>query len=455
MRIWPSKRRWKHIGIAAVLLISIALIANGFMAWLIESRWRSRIAAVRAAGEPASIVELAPKAIPDDRNAAALLAKLAPRLDEFSKDSYQFFDKDPLGVDYDKRIDRGKPATAAQIDALRKMLDRYPDLDTGLAAVAACDQYASVADYSVDYRAFTDQIMFKQMGRVREAARFLKWRMYVLIAEGQQEKAIERGIDILKLARHYDHEPAVINMLVTVAIRGIATEPLYDALAAGAVSPKLHQTLDQELALHEDPQRLVRTMKSERAFAIDSSESQWQSAEMPRWLFQITGWSMKRFYVGAIDGLGSEIDKLAKENSAGSKIVGRRMAPKPGENGILNDLMLPALQAAYDADARCIAQLRALRIFNAMRHFAEKNGREITELDELGLPKKMTIDPFDGKPLKLKKTDKGWMVYTVMLNGVDDGGDFMEMKDFGVAPPRLRLTSKPETASEEQNGATK
>src|SRR3954453_20866562 len=62
-----------------------------------------------------------------------------------------------------------------------------------------------------------------------------------------------------------------------------------------------------------------------------------------------------------------------RERVGGSKNVGRHMAPKPGQGGILNDLMLPALQAAYDADARSTAVLRTLRIFNALRAFAEKN----------------------------------------------------------------------------------
>src|SRR4051812_12961987 len=76
MRIWPSKRRWKHIGIGVVALFAIALIANGFMAWRTEAHWSGMIAAIRAAGEPGSIAELAPKPISDDQNAAALLAKL-------------------------------------------------------------------------------------------------------------------------------------------------------------------------------------------------------------------------------------------------------------------------------------------------------------------------------------------------------------------------------------------
>ena len=40
--------------------------------------------------------------------------------------------------------------------------------------------------------------------------------------------------------------------------------------------------------------------------------------------------------------------------------------------------------------------------------------------------------------LKLKHADDGWIIYSVMKNGVDDNGDFTDMKDDGLAPPRLR-----------------
>ena len=90
-----------------------------------------------------------------------------------------------------------------------------------------------------------------------------------------------------------------------------------------------------------------------------------------------------------------------------------------------------------------------------MRQYAEKNGHEAAGLQDLGLPKKATTDPFDGKPLRLKHTKEGWVVYCVAENGVDDGGDFMDLKDFGVAPRRLRLTSKPEESSDGQEAAAK
>jgi hypothetical protein len=101
---------------------------------------------------------------------------------------------------------------------------------------------------------------------------------------------------------------------------------------------------------------------------------------------------------------------------------------------------MPAVKAAYQARARSLAVSRSLRIYNALRQFAEKNGREAAGLEELGLPQEATIDPYSGEPLKLKDTDEGWIIYSVMENGVDDGGDFKAIKDYGVAPPKLRVT---------------
>jgi hypothetical protein len=112
----------------------------------------------------------------------------------------------------------------------------------------------------------------------------------------------------------------------------------------------------------------------------------------------------------------------------------------PSKHGQLADSLLPGLHAWFHAHARGLAVSRSLRVYNALRQFAEKNGRDANGLEELDLPQAATIDPYSGEPLKLKHTDEGWVVYSVMENGLDDGGDFKGLKDFGVAPRKLRLT---------------
>ena len=34
----------------------------------------------------------------------------------------------------------------------------------------------------------------------------------------------------------------------------------------------------------------------------------------------------------------------------------------------------------------------------------------------------------------LKSTPAGWVIYSVAENGADDGGDFKDLKDWGMAP---------------------
>jgi hypothetical protein len=245
----------------------------------------------------------------------------------------------------------------------------------------------------------------------------------------------------LRLSRLHEKEPTLMAFLVAIAMRARANEQIYDALAAGPVSAELHAALDAELARQDDPTRFARVLKDERAICGDWIYA--QGVGVPRILMHMFGWPMKGFQVGVLDATAEYI-KLAE---LPWHEVRRRLgmespdAPLPSTgHGVLADLLIPALKAAYQANARSLAVARSLRIYNSLRAFAEKNGREATGLKELNLAGSVVADPYSGKPLILKHTDAGWVVYSAMENGVDDGGDFKELKDYGVAPRRLRGT---------------
>ena len=69
-----------------------------------------------------------------------------------------------------------------------------------------------------------------------------------------------------------------------------------------------------------------------------------------------------------------------------------------------------------------------------MEEFKQLNGHEAQSLTELKLPSPVTTDPFSGRPMILKSTPAGWVIYSVAENGADDGGDFKDLKDWGMAP---------------------
>jgi hypothetical protein len=415
---------------------AVTFAVGGAQAARAEAPLESRLAAIRAAGDPASIDDLRPAPVPDEQNAAAILKRIGPRLDAFSNDHGRFL-RTPIGQSYEQAQDIGQAVAPEQIFEIRLILLEYEDVEKALAQVADCDKYASLLDYSLDYGNFIEAAIATQ-GSVRSAGRYLNWRTEVLTSDGFHDEAIENGIKALRLARLYEHEPTLVPLLVANAVRNLSVPYIYDALSAGPISPQLHAALDQELAFADTRQGLLHALRSERAVCADTLEvyRMWYPL-MPVtciWLLDSEQW-----------GLLDEIDAHLQLVEVPWHEVRSGIAP-PGvpaplsKRGKLADSLLPGLQAMFHAHARTVALLRSLRVYNALRQFAEKHGREATGLEGLDLPRGATIDPYSGEPLRLKHTVDGWVVYSVMDNGEDDGGDFMGRKDFGVAPPKLRLT---------------
>jgi hypothetical protein len=233
--------------------------------------------------------------------------------------------------------------------------------------------------------------------------------------------------------------------LVSIAVRAVAISAIYDALNAGPVAAETHQALDRELALEDHPQRLVHVLKRERPIGLEGIERLSEHALMP-WMSQIALWPAKSSYLQAMDFLGEQISRADRpyydlrgpldpqDRETGLWNV---EVPQSG-HGAMDDMFLPSLRATYEANARDLVGLRALRIVNALHQYREEHSTEARGLEDLPLSKEATIDPFSGEPLKLKHTDDGWLIYSVMQNGVDDGGDFTDAKDYGLAPRKKR-----------------
>src|SRR5688572_9727258 len=99
--MWKTERTSHRLAFGLAALVAAALLANFFFAMRAEWRLRSRLVAIRATGDPASIAELAPPAIPDDENAAAILARIGPRVHAFSNAYGQFLNS-PIGKKYEQ-----------------------------------------------------------------------------------------------------------------------------------------------------------------------------------------------------------------------------------------------------------------------------------------------------------------------------------------------------------------
>jgi hypothetical protein len=288
----------------------------------------------------------------------------------------------------------------------------------------------------VNHQELLQDILDERIQRIRTLARFVNWRMEVLVGEGRADDAVQLAIQLLKVARLYNGEPLLVNQLVGIAVRGIACRAIYDAISAGNVTPDTLNALDQELVLLDNPQEIADVLRTERAFAISATSESgiMMGNDVNSTWVKLVGWPVKSMY---IDSLGVFDDQFALPGDEWFEI---RECFKPdgswdgSKHGILGTLLAPGLGAAYSAHSRNLANVRSLRIASALARYRQEHGREASGLDELALPREATIDPFSGEPLKVKHTDDGWIIYSVMQNGVDDGGDFEDQKDDGLAP---------------------
>ena len=57
---------------------------------------------------------------------------------------------------------------------------------------------------------------------------------------------------------------------------------------------------------------------------------------------------------------------------------------------------------------------RSVRVLNALQSRRAARDDQVPDLTDLGLSEATTIDPFNSKPLQVKKLDNGWMVYSVV-----------------------------------------
>ncbi|BBO30548.1 hypothetical protein [Lacipirellula parvula] len=441
MRFTPSKRLLKRLALGFAITIGLLLMANGVMAWRVESRLQARLEAIRAAGDPASIADLAPAPLPNSENAAAYIEAIRPQIEAFSKEYGRFYAKTALGKAYDKAEILGELPTAEQAEAMRAILNSYPLIDQELTRAAACEQFASRGDFTVNHQEFLEQ-MLDRLSNFRAAARYVAWQCRTLLQAGEIDAAVEKGVALLRLSRLHDEEPLLVSYLVSIAVRGVAIHELYQALNTGLASPEVLMKLETELARQDDPHRFARMLRSERGYAMNTFDLM-PGQDVNPFYFSMVSWPMKQYYLGASDHYDALLkaadggwDEFRSDTQSGGSLA------EPTGHGVLADLLMPAMEAAVSAEDRNTAMLRSLRAFNSLLLYKAEHGREASGLAELGLPAAQIADPLTGKPLIAKHTDRGWIIYSVGTDGVDDGGEFAKPKDFGVGPPKLESDDK-------------
>jgi hypothetical protein len=420
-------RRFKQIlkigALGLGLLLVAALIGNAILIGTTSSRLEARLAAIRNAGDPVTLADLARPAPPPEQNAAVFLRRARHDAEALAKELNQiddkFTDKEGRGGETEQKLLR------AIHRAYPSAFNAYPHVVPLLEQAAACPD----CNLELAYTAGPDALLkdvFTEVQRFREYTNILQKQASALRAQGKQDEALHWCLVSFRLTRLLEREPLLIPYLITAACRSVAIAESNAILRAGPVSKLIRTELDKEVANDEHVRGYLQALKGERAYAITSFGTTFPVNWVNRAYFNTDACSL-------LDQMEEQMALTTQPYAAVAASEAKLKQRVSGPFHTLSALQLPAVLKTRDAMDRVRAQIRCLRILNALQQHGPWGEKE-PQLSELGLPPETTTDPYDGSPIKLKQLRGDWLIYCVGPNLKDDGGQVESYADIGLGP---------------------
>ena len=313
------------------------------------------------------------------------------------------------------------------------MVGKYPGILPLLATASQCSSYASPADFSLPSLKLNAQ-MLEQIHPFRSLMNFVERKMLILLADKQPDEAVRLGIQLLKLT-DLRKEPFAWSYFLTVAGEGTVFTTLNFAVRDKSLSASARAEIDAELASLDNLRPLRYALATDRVFVLAQIDDPNGNVLPVAFRWPLQNWRLNEADVldEACRAATLPLDQIRPHWDAATKRV-----QLLGElDRIAADRFVGHLIGmSFDCEFRRLAELRCLRVLNALEEYAQRTGKEAESIDQLSLPPEAITDPYSGRPLHLKKTEQGWVVYSVGHNSIDDGGRFnYNSGDWGLGPP--------------------
>ncbi len=439
--LW-RRRKW---------IVSIVLLAllGAFVGWnLVQVRIDPRLEAIRKRGYPTTLTELnAWYKVPPSEDTAPVY------LDAF---------KLPL---FDMSSQPGRPSTDLELLPARGANLRE-DEQAQLEALFATNQAAMELLHSVQpglrcrYPIDLTQgfsTLLPHIAKVRRGVLALGAEALLRSTQGKPAQAVESLQAAGRLADSLTLEPLLISQLVRMASWGLLLKRMERVVNATRLSEQELALLQRTVSAAEQPDTLARGWIGEQAvgvafFTDRSAQYQVFGSGMGGGM-GVNSRSAARAMITAMQVTGM----FGQDRSVYMRIVSNALAaaqmPYPARVEaarwteklstniatkfcIFSRVLMPSIASPFLTDADHATRVRTATTALAIERFrlAHTNALpgSLQDLVPVFLPEVPT-DPYDGKPLRFKRLNSGFVVYGLGRDGKDDGG--AEGKEKSAKPP--------------------
>lgn len=449
--------RWWFI----LLGVALLLVAFGAYRAIRIAMVRNKREALRAEGYPVTLEELNEwyRKPPPEENAAPVYRKALSALKDLPEEDRE---KVPFVMGAQPPPPGAAPSPEAAKAAREHLArnERALQLAHEAAGLERCR-------YPVDLRdGFATNLPHLQ--KLRSLARLLGLRALMAATQGQPARAARAVKTSIAAAESLKEEPLIVSQLARMACLGISWDSLRHAMTRvrmtgddlGALGKALKEAGDGSAdALKRGLIGDLCILQGENLEALLRMTGSVPTSTSGQLFGPDWGWSGQLLFYRLAGMKGRDrltlleqyekIEKLFKKpppkQIAAAEAIERRVGAHGGSGADWMNLLVamgfPAVPRAVVAHLRTVVLLRAARAATAVERFRREQGRLPDDLSELtpDYLQEVPKDPFDGKPLRYKKVDRGYLIYSIGDDGKDDGGKSGQFRvrpdvTFRVAP---------------------
>jgi len=411
-------RPW-HVVLAILGVLIVAVVL-----WMVAkgSSIKRQLAEIRAQGHPTSLAELSEmnQLPPGVENAAPLY-----------EDAFTVYVKpaDPDNTPYagsGELPPRGQPLPEAMVSAIEKYLADNKE------TLALLREATAIGQCHYDWNMAGG--LLPDVEHVRYSAFLLATAARLSVHHGDAKAAMAYIDDALHLARSVQREPALISYLVHVACTAVSVRSLEQTLSAMPLTDEQLVTVDQMLTEAGAACDFTQALVSERCYAIECIRNPSQMSG--------AGGRMSSIPVLGRVGLADTLDYMAACIEAAELPPDQRVARLRQIQDELEDMgflhvivkvLAPALSRVAELDLRFRVDIDMARTAVAIERFRLTEGDLPGDLATL-VPDyldQVPIDPFDGQPIRYRRTEPGYRLYSVFEDGEDHDGKGKDEIDRG------------------------
>lgn len=417
------------------IVVSFVILLAGAR-WHLRQKVHSEIERIRAAGQPATLEELAKRYadLGNRRNASPdLTAAVAD-----------------LRAIWDGMATNGLPGSNLRIEQLPFMnegpklaaTDSVPDAAVNALNIAMTNTSAAfdrlsqlLSDSTVEFRqpiVITNgfNMLLPHLSQYRQVAKWYTARIAWQLERGETEAAVESTARILNLSRAMSAEPTIISQLVRLAIIRTALESVQRLVTQRELSKEQLKLLRRKIARARPTHAMHTAMIGERCFglnflyfqpgnldeigSLNPQPTRISPGSVLMMLYRMSGLAdrdtlyylstMKACVAAATNAVPARL-QLASSN-----------AFKPQSQhkfAILSAMLLPALGKCFDKEAECLTSVAAADSMLTVEEYRiDHQGKIPASLAEM-VPDYFNaapIDPTTESPLTITPTAKGYTI---------------------------------------------